>query len=86
METGTCIAYVDKRDCLPAGALEKFIGYRLCPKYSNIDSSQTKSNHQQVDRCGLGQRTGVKKDSATNLALALSFTSCQHSILAKIIF
>lgn len=33
--------------------------------------------------CGLGQRTGVKKDSAINLALALSFTSCQHPILSK---
>lgn len=30
------------------------------------------------------QQTGVKKDSATNLALALSFTPCQHPILKKI--
>lgn len=36
---------------------------------------------RKVNGYGLGQRTGVKKDSATNLALALSFTSCQHSIL-----
>lgn len=49
LQNGKCATVLhvqNKRACLPAGALEKFIGCRrLCPKYRNIDSSQTSSNH-----------------------------------------